>query len=59
MSRPEGKSAPDVYYDETEAKKYDSSSRMRTIQVFFLNPMTVRSNFSFCRPKSLLVVLRC
>jgi hypothetical protein len=33
MSRPEGKSAPDVYYDETEAQKYDSSSRMRTIQV--------------------------
>lgn len=32
MSRPEGTQAPDAFYDETEARKYDSSSRMRNIQ---------------------------
>mmetsp|Transcript_14428 Transcript_14428/g.21678 ORF Transcript_14428/g.21678 Transcript_14428/m.21678 type:complete len:275 (-) Transcript_14428:186-1010(-) len=32
MSRPEGTQAPELFYDEKEAKKYDSSSRMRVIQ---------------------------
>ena len=32
MSRPEGKKPPELYYDETEARKYDSSSRIINIQ---------------------------
>lgn len=32
MSRPEGSQAPEVFYDETEARKYNASSRMITIQ---------------------------
>lgn len=32
MSRPEGSKPPDLFYDETEARKYDSSSRMINIQ---------------------------
>lgn len=32
MSRPEGTRPPDLYYDETEARKYNSSSRMNNIQ---------------------------
>ena len=32
MSRPEGSAAPDRYYDEREAKKYNSSSRIINIQ---------------------------
>lgn len=32
MSRPEGTRPPELYYDETEAKKYDGSSRMIAIQ---------------------------
>lgn len=32
MSRPEGTQAPDLYYDEKEARKYNSSSRMVNIQ---------------------------
>lgn len=36
MSRPEGSQAPELFYDENEAQKYDSSSRMRTIQVNIL-----------------------
>jgi len=32
MSRPEGTQAPELYYDEKEARKYDGSSRMKNIQ---------------------------
>jgi 18S rRNA (guanine1575-N7)-methyltransferase len=32
MSRPEGTKPPDLFYDEVEARKYDSSSRMINIQ---------------------------
>ena len=32
MSRPEGTRPPDLYYDETEAAKYDQSSRIINIQ---------------------------
>lgn len=32
MSRPEGSKPPDVFYDDVEARKYDSSSRMINIQ---------------------------
>lgn len=32
MSRPEGTQAPDQYYDEREAQKYNSSSRIISIQ---------------------------
>ena len=32
MSRPEGTRAPDLFYDEKEARKYDNSSRMMNIQ---------------------------
>eukprot|EP01038_Epipyxis_sp_PR26KG_P013463 gene13463-18059_t len=32
MSRPEGTQAPQLYYDEKEARKYDSSSRIINIQ---------------------------
>ena len=32
MSRPEGSKPPDMYYDEDESRKYDSSSRMNNIQ---------------------------
>lgn len=32
MSRPEGTLPPDLYYDDTEARKYDQSSRMNEIQ---------------------------
>jgi 18S rRNA (guanine1575-N7)-methyltransferase len=32
MSRPEGTRAPDLYYDEKEAQKYNSSSRIINIQ---------------------------
>lgn len=32
MSRPEGTKAPDVFYDETEARKYNASTRMLNIQ---------------------------
>jgi 18S rRNA (guanine1575-N7)-methyltransferase len=32
MSRPEGSQAPELFYNETEARKYDSSSRMMNIQ---------------------------
>lgn len=32
MSRPEGSKPPDLFYDEVEARKYDSSSRMINIQ---------------------------
>eukprot|EP01041_Mallomonas_annulata_P001096 gene1097-2130_t len=31
-SRPEGSKPPDLYYDETESRKYDSSSRIINIQ---------------------------
>lgn len=33
MSRPEGSTAPELFYNEKEAKKYDQSSRMNAIQV--------------------------
>ena len=33
MSRPEGTQAPELFYNENEAQKYDTNSRMRTIQV--------------------------
>lgn len=32
MSRPEGTRAPDLYYDEREAQKYNSSSRIINVQ---------------------------
>jgi 18S rRNA (guanine1575-N7)-methyltransferase len=32
MSRPESQNAPDLFYNETEARKYNSSSRMINIQ---------------------------
>lgn len=32
MSRPEGTRPPELYYDEKEARKYDSSSRIINIQ---------------------------
>ncbi len=32
MSRPEGTKPPDLFYDETEARKYNSSSRIINIQ---------------------------
>ena len=32
MSRPEGSKPPDLFYDEKESRKYDSSSRMISIQ---------------------------
>ncbi|KAJ1405518.1 S-adenosyl-L-methionine-dependent methyltransferase [Ochromonadaceae sp. CCMP2298] len=32
MSRPEGSRPPELFYDDTEAKKYNSSSRMINIQ---------------------------
>lgn len=32
MSRPETQNPPDLYYDDTEARKYNSSSRMINIQ---------------------------
>lgn len=32
MSRPEAVNPPELFYDDTEAKKYDSSSRMLNIQ---------------------------
>jgi 18S rRNA (guanine1575-N7)-methyltransferase len=37
MSRPEGSSAPDLFYDDKEARKYDQSSRMNSIQVEITN----------------------
>ena len=37
MSRPEGSAAPDVFYDAAEARKYDQSSRMNTIQTEITN----------------------
>ena len=32
MPRPEGSQAPDLFYDDKEARKYNSSSRMINIQ---------------------------
>lgn len=32
MSRPEGSQPPELYYDETEARKYNASSRIINIQ---------------------------
>ncbi len=32
MSRPEGTRPPELYYDDKEARKYDSSSRIISIQ---------------------------
>jgi 18S rRNA (guanine1575-N7)-methyltransferase len=32
MSRPEGSAPPELYYNETEARKYNSSSRIINIQ---------------------------
>jgi 18S rRNA (guanine1575-N7)-methyltransferase len=37
MSRPEGALPPDAYYNETEARKYDSSSRIINIQESITN----------------------
>mmetsp|Transcript_13338 Transcript_13338/g.18287 ORF Transcript_13338/g.18287 Transcript_13338/m.18287 type:complete len:292 (+) Transcript_13338:30-905(+) len=54
MSRPEGTQAPDLYYDEKEARKYDASSRMKNIQaeiaaraieMLNLPPVTTRPSY--------------
>jgi 18S rRNA (guanine1575-N7)-methyltransferase len=37
MSRPEGTRAPQDYYDDTEARKYNDSSRIINIQADITN----------------------
>jgi len=36
-SRPEVIAPPEIFYDDSEARKYTSSSRIVQIQVFFLS----------------------
>jgi 18S rRNA (guanine1575-N7)-methyltransferase len=54
MSRPEGTKPPDSYYDETEARKYDSSSRIMNIQTEISERAIEMLAFSDDNPKYIL-----
>mmetsp|Transcript_2388 Transcript_2388/g.3750 ORF Transcript_2388/g.3750 Transcript_2388/m.3750 type:complete len:294 (-) Transcript_2388:245-1126(-) len=52
--RPEGSKPPDLFYDETEARKYDSSSRMVNIQREITNRAIEMLNLPADRPSYVL-----
>jgi 18S rRNA (guanine1575-N7)-methyltransferase len=54
MSRPEAACPPDLYYDETEARKYDSSSRIIHIQREITNRALEMLNLPEDRPSYIL-----
>ena len=54
MSRPEGSKPPDLFYDEVEARKYDSSSRMINIQQEITNRAIEMLGLSENRPSYIL-----
>lgn len=54
MSRPEGKLAPQLYYNDVEAEKYDSSSRMKVIQSEISSRCLEMLNLPSDRPSYLL-----
>ena len=54
MSRPEGSMPPDMFYGETESRKYDSSSRMINIQAEISSRAIEMLAFSDDKPKYIL-----
>lgn len=54
MSRPEGTKPPDFYYDEKEARKYSSSSRIQNIQTDISNRAIEMLAFNDDKPKYIL-----
>ncbi len=56
MSRPEGSRPPDLYYDETEARKYNSSSRIINIQAEITERAIEMLNLPEGRPSYVLDV---